>query len=321
MTPKTPTPTPICAFDIGTDGVTCETDIANPQGAGYRWLHLDLTSPHVEDWLFAHLPERAAEALVQPETRPRALAHDQGIIAVLRGLNLNEGEDRDDMVALRVWVSERLVVTVRRRRVFAVDDLRRRAAAHRMPPSPGMFLVALTENFTNRIEENGVALENRVDTLEDILFLNDRDPCARELPELRRTVIRLGRFLGPQANALARLTHLDMPLIDDEAREDLDEIANRAERAVEEVQSTRDRLEALNDHLDQARNLRLARNSYALSIVAAIFLPMGFLTGLFGVNVAGMPGMDAAWAFPALTVATIAMGLLVFLVLRVFRLF
>ncbi len=313
--------TPICAFDIAPDGTARPADLATAPASGYRWLHLDLASDGIEDWAFANLPERAAEALIQPETRPRALSHAGGIIAVLRGLNLNEGEDRDDMVALRIWISERLVVTARRRRVFAADDLRKRALAGHGPASPVAFLLRLAEDFTDRIERNGVELEDRVDTLEDILFLDDRDPSARALPELRRTVIRLGRFLGPQAQAIARMAHHDMPLIDAEAREDLDEIANRAERAVEEVQSTRDRLEALNDHLDQVRNLRLARNSYALSIIAAIFLPMGFLTGLFGVNVAGMPGVNAPWAFAALTLATLVMGGAVWLVLRLFRLY
>lgn len=314
--------TPICAFDIAPDGTARAIDPAAALPAeGFRWVHADLSEPGLEDWLFATLPERAAEALLLPETRPRALAHDGGVIAILRGLNLNQGEDRDDMVALRIWAAPRLVVTVRRRKVFAADDLRKRGLAGHLPASPDMFLTALAENFTQRIETHGVALENRVDALEDLLFLDDRNPEARVIPELRRTVIRLGRFLGPQADALARLTHADMGLIGAEAREDLDEIADRARRAVEEVQSTRDRLEALSDHLDQARNMRLAKNSYALSIVAAIFLPMGFLTGLFGVNVAGMPGVGTPAAFGVLTLACLGLGLAVWLVLRAFRLF
>ena len=36
---------------------------------------------------------------------------------------------------------------------------------------------------------------------------------------------------------------------------------------------------------------------YFLSLVSAIFLPLGFLTGLLGVNIGGIPGADNAWAF------------------------
>ena len=36
---------------------------------------------------------------------------------------------------------------------------------------------------------------------------------------------------------------------------------------------------------------------YVLSVIAAVFLPLGFLTGLLGINVGGMPGADNAAAF------------------------
>ncbi len=41
---------------------------------------------------------------------------------------------------------------------------------------------------------------------------------------------------------------------------------------------------------------------YVLSVIAAIFLPLGFLTGLLGINVGGIPGADnpeAFWLFGA----------------------
>ena len=36
------------------------------------------------------------------------------------------------------------------------------------------------------------------------------------------------------------------------------------------------------------------------TIVATVFLPLGFVTGLLGVNVGGIPGTDSAWAFTIL---------------------
>jgi len=34
-----------------------------------------------------------------------------------------------------------------------------------------------------------------------------------------------------------------------------------------------------------------------LAVVSAIFLPLGFLTGLFGINVGGIPGANSSWGF------------------------
>jgi len=52
---------------------------------------------------------------------------------------------------------------------------------------------------------------------------------------------------------------------------------------------------------------------YVLSIVAAIFLPLGLLTGLLGINVGGIPGTENEWAFTlvSLVLMAIAIGLVV----------
>ena len=60
---------------------------------------------------------------------------------------------------------------------------------------------------------------------------------------------------------------------------------------VEEMASTASRLAALFDHTQAPHAYKQGQNSYVLSIIAAIFLPLGFLTGLFGVNVASIPGL------------------------------
>jgi zinc transporter len=316
--------TPLFAYDIPTEGTPrAVSDLDHPLPEdGYRWVHCDFTHPGVEDWLFATLPERAAEILSLPETRPRSLGHEGGVIMILRGLNLDpEADDPEDMVALRLWAGPRLVVSVRRRMVRSAQEVGAEVASGDAPRSPQMLLVRLAANFTDRIEHHGVAIEDKVDDLEDLLFADARQPERRDLPELRTASIRLHRFLTPQAVALQQLTDPRMPLIDAEAREDLSELADRAQRAVEEMNAIRERLAALADHVDMKQNTRLARNSYALSIVAAIFLPMSFVTGLFGVNVAGMPGIDWAPAFAVLTLASIGLGAVVYIVLRAMRLF
>ncbi|ETX30765.1 CorA family divalent cation transporter [Roseivivax isoporae] len=313
---------PIFAYDIAPDGTARETGPDAPlPDEGYRWIHCDFTHEGTREWLFAALPERTAEILSQPETRPRALSHAGGLIVLLRGLNLDPAaDDPEDMVGLRTWVEPRRVVTVRRRPVQAARDIEAQVREGAPPRSPQLLLVALATNFMGRIEDRGVAMEDRLDALEDLLFADDRHPDRKLLPEMRTAAIRLHRFLGPQASALHALTAPGLPVIDDEAREDLSEIADRAQRAVEEITAVRDRLAALSDHVDLRHGMRLSKNSYVLSVVAAIFLPMSFLTGLFGVNVAGMPGTSTSVAFGLLTLASLALGIVVWLVLRGFRL-
>ena len=96
----------------------------------------------------------------------------------------------------------------------------------------------------------------------------------------------------------------------------LRELANRTTMAVEELDALRDRLSAVQDDHDLDVARKQARNSFILSVGAGIFLPISFLTGLFGMNVSGMPGLDSPWAFTILCVSMAVLALVLLLVLR-----
>lgn len=85
---------------------------------------------------------------------------------------------------------------------------------------------------------------------------------------------------------------------------------------VEELDSLQGRLTAINDHHNARAAEAQNRNSYILSIVAAIFLPLGFITGLFGVNVGGMPGVDNPAAFTMLCISMAAVSVVSLVVMR-----
>jgi zinc transporter len=58
---------------------------------------------------------------------------------------------------------------------------------------------------------------------------------------------------------------------------------------------------------------------YALSIVATIFLPLGFLTGLLGINVGGIPGIENSLAFLIVCIVLVLVGIIEFLIFKLKR--
>ena len=309
---------PLAAFDV-IDGVARPVDDpwpASQSPQGYRWLHLDLNAPGTRDWVAAHLPPIAAKALMVEETRPRADHMAEGSIIVLRGVNMNPGAQVDDMVSLRCWLSPDGLVTVRLRRLMAVQDLQDVLAepATPVPATPAAALTMIIAGLITRIETVSLALEDQVDTLEDVSL--DGGSTAANLAQLQRRIIKLRRYVGPQREALARLAQADTPWLDAPARASLREWANAAARSVEELEANRDRLAVLQNQLDAQQSAIVSRHGYILSVVAAVFLPLGFLSGLFGVNIAGMPGLTAPWAFAALCAACVAIATALFVFFR-----
>ena len=309
----------ICAFDIAESGAKPVSEPwpapAPVEGARYRWLHFDLAEPQFASWAKSHLPKVAAAALVENETRPRCDRHGDGIILNLRGVNLNPGSNPEDMVSLRLWITPTTIVSARVRKVWALDAIREEAEDGSAPATVGAFLSALIYGLSKRIETVSLEIEDETDEIEES-SLNSSSASVEEIGALRRTIIKMRRFVNPQKDAIDALISKESLFIDADTAAQIREAANRTRRTVEELDATRDRLVAIQDQLMGNRAHALGRNSYLLSVVAAIFLPLGFLTGLFGVNVAGMPGMDSPFAFWTLAIASVLVGVTCYIVFR-----
>lgn len=324
---------PLAAFDIAADGSAQPVAEGWPAtrpatrpaaGMAWRWLHFDRTAADFTRWAGEILPAPVRTALLAAETRPRAELLDQGLLVTLRGINFNPGAESEDMVALRVWVTADCVITSRFRRIFAVDELRAEITSGAAPPNPAAFLARLAGMMTARIEEVIGAREDTTDEVEEMLLDDQPDAIGageRQVSQLARSIIKLRRHIAPQREALSRLAALDLPLIGASERYELREVANRCLRVVEDLDATRDRLASLRSHIDSMHSARIGQQGFILSVVAAIFLPLSFLTGLFGVNVAGMPGADVPWAFAALSAGMVVIGLALWLVFRLLKWF
>ena len=307
---------PICVFDIARDGrasVPSDTDLTGP--GRYRWWHFDLTDPVFPDWVRSHLPAIPAGALLQTETRPRCDRFEAGLILNLRGINMNEGADADEMISVRMWAADDVIVTVRRRKVFAIDEIRQACAAGEAPATPADFLERLIEGLTRRVEIHIDSIQEITDFYEDDLEDPGTQP-PHALPETRRSIIRLRRYLEPQRMALNKLVDVNLPIMPEPNALQLRELANRSTLAVEELDELRDRLTSVQDEHDTNVAQRQARHSYVLSVAAAIFLPLSFITGLFGVNLGGIIGASDPDAFAILCLSMLGLAIAMIIFLR-----
>lgn len=303
---------PICAFDVFPGNVVAVTDhwpqpTAGPR-ASYRWIHFDLATPGIERWFSEFVPATAAKAMLQEETRPRCDPVGQGLIVNLRGVNLNPQASPEDMVSVRLWITAGSVISVQARTVYSISAIRESADNGTAPADIGAFVSHLAYIITKRIESVSLDLDDKVDELEDAVI--SRDALDGTLiGQYRQTAIKLRRFVNPQRDALETLGETGISLLGHGACELIRETENRTRRAFEELEMTRERLVVLQEHLNADRALRLSRNSQLLSVIAAIFLPLGFITGLFGVNLAGIPGARSPYAFALLGAFTAVLGI------------
>ena len=266
---------------------------------GVLWVHLDLTQPGARSWIAEQsgLYELEAEALLADETRPRSTVFDKGLLVILRGVNLNPGADPEDMVSIRVWIEAQRAISLRRRRLLFVDDLRRDISRGLGPATAGELLVDVADRLVVRAADVVEGIDESVDALQEQVITGEARQLRSALADLRREAIALRRYLAPQREATNRLATERNPWLSDAERLRLREQADRVTRYVEDLDAARERAgvtqEELNSRLSEQMNSRM----YVLSLIAGIFLPISFVTGLLGINVGGIPAAENPWGF------------------------
>jgi zinc transporter len=266
---------------------------------GVLWMHFDYTNEDARQWLrnFAGLEELVADALLTEETRPRATAIDDGVLVALRGINMNPGAEPDDMVSVRLWIDNERIISTRKRVLFSVGDMAEQLDAGKGPADTADFLVTLADRIVWRMSETVDQCEDMVADLEEKVLDEGSGSLRFDLATLRRQTITLRRYLAPQRDAFAKLIIEKITWLDEDSRLRLREVSDRLIRHIEDLDAVRERAAVTQEELLSRLSDQMNTRMYVLSVVAAIFLPLGFLTGLLGINVGGIPGAENPWSF------------------------
>jgi len=285
--------------------------------AGLLWVHLNFEAPEAQRWIReeSQLRDVVSDALLAEESRPRITTFDDGVLVALRGVNLNPGADPDDMVSLRIWAEKNRIITTRRRKLLSVADLCSAVEKGKGPRTSGEFLEDVADRLMVRMGGVIDELEDKVAELEEAVLVAESHELRPMLASTRRDAINLRRYMAPQREAIARLQSEKISWLAEEDRVRLRETYDRLTRYIEDLDAARERAAVTQEELVSRLSEQMDNRMYVLSIVAAIFLPLGFLTGLLGINVGGIPGSDykaAFFVFCLLLVALVVIEVIIF---------
>jgi len=230
--------------------------------------------------------EADVKTLVMNSPRPKCVGGEDDILIVLRGINFIPGSEPDDMVSVRLWLDKDTIIASQRRSVASIDTAQSRLGKINSTPD---FLWTVIEEMQQRIETHIGELDEQVDSAEDLALSDPNKKRRLEILEFRRSVIALRRYLLPQRETLMTLSRLKTDIFNDEQQQGFLDQYYRAARICDALDALRERLGLIQEEITAVISDRMNQNMYVLSIISLVFLPLGFLTGLFGINVGGMP--------------------------------
>ncbi|HVI98201.1 MAG TPA: CorA family divalent cation transporter [Sphingomonas sp.] len=283
------------------------------------WVHLSTNDREAQDWLRtkAELADYLVDALTAAETRPRCDAVGEGAFLNLRGNVADKAALPDALASVRLWAVGPRVFSVMRKPLTALDAVVAAVDAGEVG-DPGDLIAEFAATITEELDPEVAELGDQLDDCEADLDADRVFELRRTVTHVRVEAIRYRRFLAPQRIALDKLAALPVDWLQDDDRLHLSAAADRAARMAEELESIRERAALMHEALTDLRAEQIDHRSLLISIVALVFLPVTFITGLYGMNVKGLPYAEEPWAFDAIfgVCAAIAAGVIIYFLRR-----
>ncbi|AJP73492.1 zinc transporter ZntB [Sphingomonas hengshuiensis] len=273
------------------------------------WVHLTTNDERAKLWLGgeAKLSAYVIEALTAVETRPRCDAVGTGAVINLRGLSSDPLEASDPLASIRIYAVGKCVFSVTRKQLTALPPVRELVEGGQIL-DPGDLIAAFAQEITEELDPMVATLGDTLDDCEEQIAEHKAFALRRRVNQTRSQAIGYRRFLNPQRAALEKLAALPGDWLRDDDRLHLSAAADRAARMAEELESIRERAALTHETLTDLRAEQIDQRSLMIAIVAMVFLPLTFLTGLLGMNVDGIPYAHEPWAFWGVVGVSVALS-------------
>ncbi len=278
------------------------------------WLHFNLSDARARRWLLdaGLLPAALREVLQEHDDNRRIEGTEDGLLLVMSDFTFDADADPSEVGPLWCFVSPQLLITARTRPLRSVDELRLQLRGGSTEARTGVELLAmLLELRTDRLRRLANDMIEHLDEIEDEILAGDIKEQREQLGRTRRLCARLRRQFVPERADLNKFLHRPTALLAKGDGEALQESTETLGFAIEEIAELYERAKLLQEELASRLAENTGRNLYVLSILTAVLLPMTLVTGIFGMNVADLPGLhqDSFWRIMLLILASGAVTL------------
>lgn len=305
----------ICAFELPPDGSNSEiatagiaAALSNPNAV--TWLHVNLAHGGTWRWLTRseRIPETLRVALERHDDRCRIEPVGDGLFVVVNDLTFEHDSDPSEVATLWGYATPSFLLTARRHPLKTCDDLRAAVRAGLCVASGTDLLANLFGLRMEALHDLVDEINGEVDEIEDQVLRGRVTEQREQLGRLRRDCARLRRGFAPERIAMQKMVARPQTALGDQVSDWLRSVADDLAFLTDEVLALQERAKLLQEELSARVAEDTGRKLNALTALTAAFLPMTLITGVFGMNVAGLPGTDASGAFGWVMLLILAAG-------------
>ena len=260
-------------------------------GPGFVWLHFNLSHAGAEAWLRQHasLSDNFFEALSTGSRTTRIERDGTALFAVVNDVAFEFSLDVGEVATLWLSVGPHVVISARRHPLRAIDRLRMAVKRGTALGSSVALLDHLLREQEDELQRIVRKATERVDDIEDEVLAGKHQRHSAELARLRRLMVRLQRLLALEPSALMRVLANPPTWI---AADDVQQLRQANEEfalVLRDIAALQERIKLMQDEAAARVAEENNRSLFLLTMVTVMALPINLISGLFGMNVGGIP--------------------------------
>lgn len=267
-----------------------------------NWLNVTgLHDTHAIENLGKHfnLHPLTLEDLVSVGQRPKVEAFDDYLFITLRMLSLKN--DKLDNEQLSIILKDNTVITFQERSgdVFAPLRDRLSKAKGRIRKLKADYLAYALMDVT--VDHYFAVLEHysdQIETLEQVILESPTPKALEQVNQLKRELLFFKKSVWPLRELINALIREESGLLSQDVQAFLRDLHDHAIQVIDSVETLREMLTGLHDFYLSSLSNKMNEVMKVLTIISTIFIPLGFLAGVYGMNFEHIAELQWRWAYP-----------------------
>ncbi len=293
-----------------------ETQPVSVPPKGFLVVSGNSRAPEFQVWLKQELGAFNADMLTVPSTRSRCTVFDDRAMIVLRVARPGAEPDDIGRQLLSLWLEKGRVIIASELNIPDFLGIAQWAQSHHAPVSPADLVARLGLRAADRLEPLIERMGDQLDSVEEALMVDRQSEVRGRLARLRRTLISFRRLLWPQRDVLNTLEIEDLSFFTPRDRVRLREASSRTARLGDELQALSERAVLVHEQILDTRAEQMNQTMLVLAAVTVVLMPLTVISGIFGMNLAGIPFQDNPHSFWIVTVLLAILGAVLFFWMR-----
>jgi magnesium transporter len=167
------------------------------------------------------------------------------------------------------------------------------------------ILDAIVDNYFLVLERE----DQKLEILEGDLLKGGSASIMFQIQEQKRDLMLLRKTIWPMREVINQLRRIDSSLISETTRLYVYDVYDHTIQAIETVEGFRDLTAGMHDIHVAIINQKMNETIRYLTVVSTIFVPLTFITSLYGMNFVNMPELHSQWGYPLVLLAMLAISL------------